>query len=246
MKPPMTGVAAVREWLSAADFSAEPIVDIEVAGEPLVLDLSEGSLALGEPLDGLNVGRFSELIEHALQQQATRVAYGRWGERRALYQSEYFTAGDEPRIVHLGVDVFCAARTNVLAPLDGIVELVANNARELDYGPLVILKHGTPGGHSFFTLYGHLGEDCLRSLRSGMPIGAGERIGTIGAPPTNGNWPPHLHFQVILDLLDLGRDFPGVATVGEQDRWLGLSPNPAGFFPQVAASLLDGRPRAAS
>jgi murein DD-endopeptidase MepM/ murein hydrolase activator NlpD len=243
MRPPQTGVAAVREWLGSAGFAAEPIVAIDDDGVPLVLDLSEGSLALGEPLESLDVARFSELIERALRQHDKRVAYGRWGERRALYRSEQFTSGAEPRIVHLGVDVFCAARTNVLAPLDGIVELVANNARELDYGPLVILKHVTPGGQNFFTLYGHLGDDCLRSLRAGMPIGAGERVGTVGAPPGNGNWPPHLHFQVILDLLDLGRDFPGVAAVGEQARWLGLSPNPAGFFPQVAATLLDGRPR---
>ena len=27
-----------------------------------------------------------------------------------------------------------------------------------------------------------------------------ERIGSVGAPPGNGNWPPHLHFQLIVDL----------------------------------------------
>ncbi|MGB5247378.1 MAG: peptidoglycan DD-metalloendopeptidase family protein [Woeseia sp.] len=242
MKPPMTGIAAARNWLGSADFRAGPIFEIENAGAPLVLDLGTGSLALGEPLDNLDVLRFSELIEKAMQQHGAKLAFGRWGERRALYKSEHFITGDEPRVVHLGIDVFCAARTNVLAPLDGVVEIVANNARELDYGPMVILKHSTPGGQTFYTLYGHLGEDCLKMLRAGMPIGVGERIATVGAPPGNGNWPPHLHFQVILDLLDLGREFPGVATVAESERWLGLSPNPACFFPEVGAKQLDGRP----
>ncbi|MBT8095692.1 MAG: peptidoglycan DD-metalloendopeptidase family protein [Woeseia sp.] len=243
MKPPMTGVAAVRAWLESDEFIAEPIVAVDGKQAPLVFDLGEGSLDLGEPLDGLDTARFSQLVERSMQQHKVRIAYGRWGERRALYKSEHFTAGNEARTVHLGIDVFCAPRTQLAAPLDGIVDIVANNARELDYGPMAILKHTTPGGQTFWTLYGHLGEECLSGLRSGMPIGAGERLGTVGAPPTNGNWPPHLHFQVILDLLDLGREFPGVAAASEQDRWLSLSPNPACFFPQVNAELLDGRSR---
>src|SRR5207237_423884 len=48
----------------------------------------------------------------------------------------------------------------------------------------------------------------------------------IGAPPINGDWPPHLHFQIIIDLLELDRDFPGVAFASQRAIWTSLSPNP--------------------
>ena len=42
----------------------------------------------------------------------------------------------------------------------------------------------------------------------------------------NGGWPPHLHFQIILDLLDLDADFPGVAFASQRAVWTSLSPDP--------------------
>lgn len=237
---PATAAARVLDWLRSDEFHAEPV--IETDDKPVVLDLSRGSMALGEPLENIDVSRFTLLVEELMQQSGTRFAFGRWGETRALYSNEHFAGEDgECRDVHLGVDLFCAAGTAVRAPLDGIVSVVANNARELDYGPMLVLRHTTPGGYGFYTLYGHLGMECTRTLRAGMPVGAGEVIASIGAPPVNGNWPPHLHFQLVLDLLNLGREFPGVARRSQRERWLGLSPNPAMFFPQVSAALLDGR-----
>lgn len=239
MKPPLTGSGEIRAWLGSDDFDPEPLFDLD--DNTLILDLSEGSTALGKPLDNLSVEQFAALIDAAMQRANTSFALGRWGERRALYRSEHFTSGNEARTVHLGVDVFCAARMRIRAPLDGVVDILANNSRPLDYGPMVILKHTAPSGHPFWTVYGHLGQECLKELRAGMPVGAGEYFATVGAPPDNGNWPPHLHFQVALDLLELGRDFPGVAAVSEQARWLRLSPNPACFFPDIDGSQLDGR-----
>lgn len=241
----MSGIAVtdtqiVREWMLGESFVSEAIIDI--ADKPVVLDLSEGSQALGEPLEALSLQRFSKLIDAAMQAAKTRLAFGRWGEPRALYKSDLFeNEQGERRTIHLGVDLFCPAGTAVQAPLDAVIEIVANNTDELDYGPLVILRHTSPHGKVFFTLYGHLGSECLKTLRAGMPLVAGESFATVGSPPTNGNWPPHLHFQLVLDLLDLGRNFPGVAAPSQRDRWLGLSPNPAVFFPQVTAAQLDGR-----
>jgi len=42
----------------------------------------------------------------------------------------------------------------------------------------------------------------------------------------NGGWPPHLHLQLITDLLDKDGDFPGVASPAERSLWLALSPDP--------------------
>ena len=109
------------------------------------------------------------------------------------------------------------------APLEGIVHAVANNTAENDYGPVVILRHGPGEGHEFFTLYGHLTKESLGKLRVGQVVARGERIGRVGAVQENGGWPPHLHFQVIVDLLDRGTDFPGVAYATERGVWTNLS-----------------------
>ncbi len=39
----------------------------------------------------------------------------------------------------------------------------------------------------------------------GMPVAKGQTIGRVGQPPGNGDWPPHLHFQIVTDLLGQGR-----------------------------------------
>ena len=48
----------------------------------------------------------------------------------------------------------------------------------------------------------------------------------MGDATENGGWPPHLHFQIITDLLDLSTNFPGVARASERALWTSLSPDP--------------------
>lgn len=218
---------------------AEPIINTD--GKAIVLDLSTGSRLQGEPVVDLNVDQLGRLIDETMAEAGTGFAFGRYAEPRDLYNNEHFVDGNaaESRTVHMGIDLFCNAGTPVFAPLAGKVELLANNARELDYGPLLVLAHEDDQGDAFFTLYGHLGLDVLDTVGAGQFVNAGEQIATVGAPPSNGNWPPHLHFQLILDLADHGADFPGVARASEQDYWLGLSPSPAAFFPECAADTLE-------
>jgi 4-aminobutyrate aminotransferase-like enzyme len=59
-----------------------------------------------------------------------------------------------------------------------------------------------------------------------MPIQKGQWIATYGAREVNGNWPPHLHFQVLLDTLGKEGDFPGVGFPDEWPVWRSLCPNP--------------------
>ena len=42
----------------------------------------------------------------------------------------------------------------------------------------------------------------------------------------NGNWEPHLHFQVLLSLLNFKVDYPGVAYISEITVWKSICPNP--------------------
>jgi murein DD-endopeptidase MepM/ murein hydrolase activator NlpD len=217
---------------------------IATDGKATVLDLSVGSRLRGKDIKTLGVSEFSELIDEVMREADTAFAFGRYAEPRELYSNEDFASDEtgESRTIHMGLDLFCVADTPVHAPLDGTVELLVNNDRELDYGPMIVLRHATDTGQIFYTLYGHLSLNTLDSIAQGQEVRAGEQIATVGAPPHNGNWPPHLHLQLVLDLMSLDADFPGVAYASKQDYWLTLSPSPAAFFPQYDAKLLEYPP----
>ncbi|MFM7463319.1 MAG: aminotransferase class III-fold pyridoxal phosphate-dependent enzyme, partial [Actinomycetota bacterium] len=114
----------------------------------------------------------------------------------------------------------------VQAPLAGVIEIFNDNASYLDYGPVVILRHETDQGHSFFTLYGHLAKKSLALWQVGKRVEAGELIGWMGDESENVGWPPHLHFQLITDLCGMGIDIYGVAPRDEVSLWRSISPNP--------------------
>ncbi|RLT40570.1 MAG: aminotransferase class III-fold pyridoxal phosphate-dependent enzyme [Chloroflexi bacterium] len=132
----------------------------------------------------------------------------------------------ERRTIHLGIDLFAPAGTPVSAPLAGIVHACADNAAPQDYGPVIVLAHTTSDGDVFYTLYGHLIRASLDGLRVGQTIGAGERFATLGSAEVNGGWPPHLHFQIVSDLLGLGTYFPGVGTASQRAVWKAFCPHP--------------------
>jgi murein DD-endopeptidase MepM/ murein hydrolase activator NlpD len=214
---------------------------IKTDGKAIVLDLSRGARLFDTDIAGLAVDAFSALIERKMREAGTLFAFGRYAEPRALYSNENFASPGSPetRTIHMGIDLFCSAETPVCAPLDGTVACLANNDSELDYGPVIVLKHIDSEGTDFFTLYGHLSLSSLDGLRPGDRVSRAQQIATVGAPPVNGNWPPHLHFQLIRDLLDLGVDFPGVALYSQRAYWLALSPSPAAFFPEMDQSSLE-------
>ena len=96
----------------------------------------------------------------------------------------------------------------------------------LDYGPVIILKHETDQLDSFYTLYGHLTRQSLAANPIGRRVAAGDAFAAIGPADVNGGWSPHLHFQVIVALLDLGVDFPGVCRASQRRIWQAFSPDP--------------------
>jgi murein DD-endopeptidase MepM/ murein hydrolase activator NlpD len=68
--------------------------------------------------------------------------------------------------------------------------------------------------------------ESLDYLHVGKVFIKGEVIGTIGDNKINGGWPPHLHFQIISDMLDKKGDYPGVCSLVDRQRFLELCPNP--------------------
>ncbi|HXF41828.1 MAG TPA: aminotransferase class III-fold pyridoxal phosphate-dependent enzyme, partial [Blastocatellia bacterium] len=191
-------------------------------------DLSVGSLEFSDLAELADTDAFTRKIFRRMKSAGARVGVGRYNEARLLYTSDVFaTAGGENRTIHIGIDLFIQAGSPVFAPMDGVIHSIANNRAPLDYGPAIILEHEFDEGRlKFFTLYGHLSEDSLEGLYFGKPIKRGDRIASIGAPPANGGWPPHLHFQIICDMLGMQGDFPGVALPSQREVWLSICPDP--------------------
>src|SRR5215472_10321549 len=220
-----------RCWLKASGKSAAPVLDVDLRREAsLVLDLGVSSLLVGADPTASETPALTETVFSEMKRAGVRVGVGRYNEARPLYRSRLFGSVDNPvaerRTIHLGIDLFVEPGTPVRAPLDGVVEVLANNRAPQDYGPLVILRHRTSDREEFFTLYGHLSTETLGGLKLGQRIPRGQELGRVGKCQENGGWPPHVHFQIILDLLNLGADFPGVAYASEREVWTGLSPDP--------------------
>ena len=236
---PVPASTRITSWLETRSECA-PIVAMDPAAT-LVLDLSVGSpLISGDPAGNAEPA-LTARIERTMAGAHAEVAIGRYGEPRLLYSSPLFEGGPggERRTIHLGVDLFAPPGTVVHAPLPGVVHAVGDNAAPLDYGPVIILKHETDELDPFYTLYGHLTRQSLGVNPIGRRIDAGEPFAAIGAADTNGGWTPHLHFQLIAALLDLGVDFPGVCRASQRRIWQALSPDPHAFLRMPDASFPD-------
>jgi len=239
----------IGKWLKASGGSAASILHVDLRTAPsLVLDLGVGSTFLGADPRASETPALTEKIFAAVKTAGASVGVGRYHEARLLYTSLLFGASSNPteerRTVHLGMDFFVEPGAAVRAPLDGVVHIVANNTAPLDYGPVVILRHETSEGEDFFTLYGHLSKDSLAVLEAGQRIARGQPFARMGSTQENGGWTPHLHFQIILDLLELGANFPGVAYASQREVWTSLSPDPnlllgipEGRFPRKEPTL---------
>ena len=154
-------------------------------------------------------------------------------EQRAFYNTPAFervrNGQTEFRNIHLGTDFWIPAGVPVHAPFDGEVVISHNNNYHKDYGPTLVLKHQLGMG-PFFTLYGHLSVSSLALSPLNRRVGRGEKIGYIGKESENGHWVPHLHFQLITDLMGNTENFNGVAFASELDRWTQLCPDPNLIF----------------
>ena len=219
----------VQAWLKANKTDFGPIVEHSLEGS-LIFDLSPEHSSLPYLDTFADVNQATNLLFEQMSNAGSKVGIGRYAEPRLLYSSDNYvkSEGDFPerRTIHLGLDLFLSAESPVLAPLKGRIHSFKNNDINLDYGPTIILEH-MADGFTFFTLYGHLTVDSLNGLEVGSQIEKGQSFCKIGDYPVNGNWPPHLHFQVITDLLDMEGTFPGVAFPTQKNTWMNLSPNPS-------------------
>jgi peptidoglycan LD-endopeptidase LytH len=201
----------------------------------LNLDLTEANPDL-QTFDLRDSKIFDEYVSQKIKEANAVCAIGGYLENRYIYRrSEHFQQGNEPRSIHLGVDIWAEAGTSVYAPMDAKVHSFQNNNNFGDYGPTIILEHQIEG-ITFYTLYGHLNLECLEGLFEGKNIEKGEKIAEFGNYPINGDWAPHLHFQIITDMLGKKGDFIGVCEPSQQEYYANICPNP---FSIISISVIN-------
>jgi 4-aminobutyrate aminotransferase-like enzyme len=140
--------------------------------------------------------------------------------------------------------------------LPGTVLSVVDNDAAYDYGPTVVLQHEAGDAGPFWVLYGHLSRRTLTTVRPGQQVAAGDVVGFIGDHTVNGGWSPHVHVQVMTDLLvdDDGvfsGNFEGAGEPSRMSIWRSIVPDanalirlaPETFDPSSpsTAALLDAR-----
>ncbi len=226
---PVSNVRAITQWLDEHADEIHPVVQPDPRqSKRHTFDLSVGSPLLAMLDNTTDPVVAGQAMKAELAANGAAIGIGRYGEARLVYTSPHFTAAHgERRSIHLGVDLFMPAGTPVCAPLAGTVHSFADNDVALDYGPTVILSHEPKPGLRFYTLYGHLSRASLNKLHIGQPIGAGQVFAWLGDAEENGGWVPHLHLQLITDMLGIEGNYPGVALPSQRAVWEALSPNPS-------------------
>jgi murein DD-endopeptidase MepM/ murein hydrolase activator NlpD len=204
------------------------VVNFDFASEHLLLlDFTAANESITATVLA-NTESFSAYVSQELAKANAKFGIGGYNEHRTVYsRSKVFDSaeGEEPRRLHLGLDIWGLVGTPVFAVADGYVHSIANNAAYGDYGATIILGHRLDGVN-FYSLYGHLSLADLSQLEPGQPIKGGSLIAHFGPPAENGQWPPHLHFQLILDLEGKEGDYPGVCRFSERESYLDNCPDP--------------------
>ena len=129
------------------------------------------------------------------------------------------------------------------AMLPGVVETVVDNDMPYDYGPTVIMRHEAGNAGPFWVLYGHLSRRTLTTVRPGDQVEAGQVVAYIGDHTVNGGWAPHVHVQIITDLMadpQHGPDgnFEGAGEPSRMDVWRSIAPD-ANLLLRLAPETFD-------
>jgi 4-aminobutyrate aminotransferase-like enzyme/Ser/Thr protein kinase RdoA (MazF antagonist) len=233
-----------RAWSDTVRSSLNDLFPtVEKTGVNLV-DLGVSSLLTGHHDEVNDLRLFQFNIDTLQRKDPSRFLAGGYLEPRALYGTAGYEKngnnGPENRTIHLGIDFWLPAQTPVHALFDGEVVIAVNDEGDKEYGGLVVLKHRVES-LDFFSLYGHLTVSSATRHKPGDPLKAGEIIGILGAPPENGNWVPHLHFQLMLSLFGYKLDYPGVAYPNEIELWKSICPDPNLLFKLEGLAHGSGR-----
>ena len=157
-----------------------------------------------------------------------RAVGGYLENRKNMYLAPQY---QNKRSVHMGIDFWAPAGEPVYAAFPGEVVYARNNNESGNYGPTVVLRQ-IVGDFEIFTLYGHLSLHSLTKSKIEQEVKPGDVIGWLGNFDENGNWPPHLHYQVSFE--DPGEaDMPGVVSPENLEKAARKFPDPRLFIGSV-------------
>ena len=226
-----------NDWVKNKSFEVSKLFPEVNSNDIQHIDLSVSSKWTGHQHDFNDLDLFQFKIDKFQAEHPDKVIAGGYLEPRVLYTSSAYdktgNSGKESRTIHLGIDFWFPPHTAVHAMFDGEVVTAVNDVGDKEYGGLLILKH-TFEDFELFTLYGHNTVASVLQHEVGDIIKEGEKISELGNYPENGNWAPHLHFQVMLTMLDYNIDFPGVTYYNQLDVWKSLCPDPNLLFKSEA------------
>lgn len=222
----MDATNRLAAYLKTHQTNIGKVIDLDPVTDRLFkFDFTAANTELSADIVG-DTGKFSFYINKKLKDNQCRYGIGGYMEHRTVYaRSAHFDTDGEPRRLHLGVDIWADAGTPVYSPLESTIHSFHDNNNFGDYGPTIILMHHLDG-LDLYSLYGHLSRKSLEGLVVGQPVNANQQIGVFGDVTENGQWPPHLHFQLMLDMEGCRGDYPGVCRYSEKDKYLKNIPDP--------------------
>lgn len=197
-----------------------------VSSQYISLDFSKEN----KKLDSVNfedIENFNAYVFDKLAAANVKMGIGGWLENRVVYDQRTHFQGTEQRSHHLGADIWMKAYSPIFCPENCTIHSYQNNDQNGDYGPTIILKSMAD---QVFYLFGHLSIESLKGLQNRKVIKKGEHFAEIGNYPENGNWPPHLHFQVMNSMEGRSGDFPGVCSSSELEHYKSICLNPYPFL----------------
>ncbi|MDX1471121.1 MAG: peptidoglycan DD-metalloendopeptidase family protein, partial [Flavobacteriaceae bacterium] len=216
-----------QNWAKSQKFEIQDIIPRAGTNEVLQLDLSVGSTFTGHEKEIADLELFDFKINRLQKEHPNKILAGGYCEPRVLYTSSAYekhgNSGSEHRTVHVGIDFWYPAGTEITALEDGVVVTSTNDSGDKEYGGLVILKHQLEDFH-FYSLYAHNTPESATQHKIGDHVKKGQKIAELGNFPENGNWVPHLHFQIMLSMLDYKLDFPGVVYANQLEIWKSFVP----------------------
>lgn len=223
-----------KAWAAQENFKLTDLFPSVGKTEVNQVNFGLESTLIGRKADFENVPLMNYRLSELEREKPTAILAGGYLEHRFLYTTKAYQVesnnGYEYRSIHIGTDFWLPAQTPVHALMDGEVFSVYDNGNDKDYGPTIIIKHKYKNDKYFYTLYGHLSRTSLGQVKVGQKVKKGALIAWLGSETENGTWTPHLHFQVMLDLLGNTVDFPGVARPSQIDVWKSICPNTNHFF----------------
>ena len=221
--PPNPASDEIVAWLRANQAQMASILPLDLPTTAQVVDLSVGSLLLGQLRDRRDPHEFARLLPPT--------AVSRYNEARLVGEPDVRRPASERNTIHLGMDVFVPQATAVASPLDGTIHHIA-------YETVIIAYEAA--GATFYIRFNDIKPE--QTLEIGQMVVKGQQIGAV-APYV----PSHVHIQLITNLLLPYHDpFPGMVPAELRDVWLSICPDPnlilaipAEKFPQPKRSKAE-------